>query len=147
MDDFAKQIRLLKILHMALVAGCSGYLVISVMVNRLSGPINDLGDYLPVIVLACTLSATALIFAGFFLFRKRMAGIKDLPLARRLEIYRAAMLIRAAMIEGAAFLCTTFFLLGGDMIFLLEAIAGIIILIMLVPSEFKVASDIYHEIQ
>lgn len=146
MDDFTRQVRVLKILHMALVAGCAGYLVISVMVNRLSGPLNEFKENTPVFMIVCTMISAVSVFSGIFLFKKRLTGIQNRPLSERIILYRTAMMIRAAMIEGAAFLCTTFFLLSGDMLFLLEAIACIIILIMLVPSEYKVASDIQHEI-
>ena len=118
-------IRVLKILHLALMAGQLLFIVImfsSVYFQRINTftLANISGEILIAMII---IAALAYLFANS-LFNKKLAIIREtnLDVPQKLENYRSANVIRWALIEAPVILCCIFFFVTGNYYILLIAV-------------------------
>ena len=123
-------IRVLKILHLALMAGQVLFILImfsSVYFQK----INDfkLESISMELLIASIILAALAYLGGKSLFNKKLAIIREsnFDVAKKLEDYRAANIIQWAMIEAPVILCCIFFFLTGNYYFMLIAVIMIIL--------------------
>jgi MFS family permease len=80
--------------------------------------------------------------AGSIIFKKRLNSSKNkTSLLEKLNDYRAALIIRYALLEGATFFSLVSYLMTGDQLFLYISILIIAMFIILKPSAEKVIND------
>ena len=83
------------------------------------------------------------VIAGSIIFKKKLNSSKSkTSLIEKLNDYRAALIIRYALLEGATFFSLVSYLMTGDQLFLYISILIIAIFIILKPSAEKVINDL-----
>ncbi len=139
----ANNFKALQILHGAMLAGMLLFSIVSVFIKttgRLQPVDAGVGKILQVIAL---LLAGASAGAGFFLFNRRMQSINDTANAKeRMNIYRAAAIIRWALIEAPVLFIIISFMLTGNYAFLGLAIVLMGIFASTAPLKNKIAQQL-----
>ena len=83
------------------------------------------------------------VIAGSIIFKKRLSLSKSkTSLLQKLNDYRAALIIRYALLEGATFFSLVSYLMTGDQLFLYISISIIAIFIIIKPSIQNVINDL-----
>ena len=83
------------------------------------------------------------VIAGSIIFKKRLnSSKKKTGLLEKLNDYRAALIIRYALLEGATFFSLVSYLMTGDSLFLYISILIIAIFIIIKPSTENVINDL-----
>ncbi len=91
--------------------------------------------YIPLLVLG-------LLVGAFFLGRNRIEAAREQrDLKEKLTAYRAALILRWAMIEGGVLLCGVFFFLSREMLLLAVAGVGLVALLLFIPSRGRTLAD------
>jgi hypothetical protein len=102
----------LRILHLALCAGCAFFLLVIVWVDSQQGPQGDTELSRPMSVMGY--AALGLVPIALLLFRKRVARIPGTITADPLHDLRAALILHWALIEAACFFNGIVFMLSGS---------------------------------
>lgn len=136
MQQKGNEFKALQILHMAMLTGMTIFAVISVFLviqGMVKVNVAAFEKPLQVVALLASVGGTA---AGFALFNKRLKSIQVMDTAQnRLGAYRAAAILRWALIEGPILLSIIFFLLTGNYAFLALAIALILVFVVVRPAK------------
>jgi hypothetical protein len=129
MDNF----RVLKILHLALVAGLTMLLLIALVLHFVNRN-HDESLEIPLQVIAIILSVGGLFF-GFNQFKKKVAEARNStePAEKRLELYRAACIIWWALLEGPGLFATISFILTGNYAFFALGLFHVVVLAIFMP--------------
>ncbi len=128
--------RTLQIIYYALIAGQVFFGLVSVIINQMnnlnSGLVN-LKDIFLFIVPFITISGFLI---GRILFKKNMKTASSRAgLIEKMADYRAACIVKYALLEGPSFLAIIFFLVTGDLLF--SGMTGLIIAIFLTMKPTK----------
>lgn len=143
-----QDLRSLKIIYSALMLGVSFFLIIVVFLNQQVGPFTDNDPFFEQVLLGVSnLMAFSSIPLGLFLFKKRTAGIAKLSLPQKLDSYRSAMIVRAAVMEGSAFFFVICYALTGISIFLIEILAILALMVYFFPGSNRLAEELKHDIR
>ena len=87
--------------------------------------------------------AIVCVFAAFMVFKQKLAAIREKSdIIAKIAEYRAALIIRWALLEGPAFFGIVSYLLTGNIILLSVAVAIIAIFILLIPSRARLEVDL-----
>jgi hypothetical protein len=135
-------LKTLRILCVAMLAGLCFLLLISILLVSMG--IMPGGSIVPTQICLIVLAVLLLGSIGggyYYLYNKRLQSIPDeTDVNTRLNLYRAAFLLRCACIEGPGFLSVMFFMLTGNYIF--AGIAGLLILLLIsnYPKRDKIAT-------
>ncbi|HSC39950.1 MAG TPA: hypothetical protein VLD19_18835 [Chitinophagaceae bacterium] len=135
MQQKGNEFKALQILHMAMLTGMALFAVVAVfLVTKGLIPANKaLEKPLQVVALLVSVGSTA---AGFALFNKRIKSIQPTDtVASRITIYRAAAILRWALIEFPVLLSIISFILTGNYAFLALAIALILVFVVVRPAK------------
>jgi len=80
---------------------------------------------------------------GRFLSQKKMSEITDsMSLVEKLNIHKAALILRFATLEGPALICIIFYMIEGRMEFVIMAIALIAMMILSIPNTNRVIQQL-----
>lgn len=150
-ENLKAEIRSIKIVHIALIAGVAFFILITLFMNKFVGPFigeNDIDlDKRSLILLVFNILSIGSIVAGIMVFKKKANTISEnQPLSEKLIVFREAMIVRAATIEVPAFLFTVGYMLFGCPTFLFEAVVSSLLLLYFYPSTFRIAREIKHDI-
>lgn len=145
MQQSNSAIKALSILFFALLMGQLIFAVLGYYIN-VSGTmiIPDLAENGKVIAIGVAAIALVLVTLSTTLYKKKIAAIKEgaQTVSEKLNAYRAANIIRWAMLEAPVLLSIVAFMLTGNKN-LLILIAGILILFITTrPSAARVASEL-----
>lgn len=141
----ASNIKALSILHFSLLTGQLVFAAIAYYL-RFSGtmPTVDFGTDPTFIVIGIAAIGAVLTVLAFTMYNKKIAALRDnsLPAAEKMNAYRAASLIRWAMLEAPVLLAIIAFMLTGN--YNLLIIMGIILALFIVtrPTIAKAAADL-----
>lgn len=133
-------VKALNIIHKGLVAGQLMFAAIAAYLLY-SGAVIPAATELDKTLQIATLAITAAgIFAGFAIFKKKSARIRDMQggAKEKFEQYRSACIIQWALMEGPAIFCIICFFLTGNYAFLALVAFIIILFTMTGPSKFKI---------
>jgi uncharacterized membrane protein len=133
----------LMIIFVALISGQVMFGLVAFFLNLASDfsqGFQDLGRIL--LILVCVFTAGAYL-GGRMLFKKRMDAAKKMDsLTDKMTEYRAAVIVRFALLEGPSFFAIVEFSLTGDLVFLIIAGFIIAIFITLAPSRKNAVRDL-----
>jgi hypothetical protein len=136
-------IRSIQILAFSLIAGCLFFGGITLYLIYSNGPLggNDAFNTQIMLIIgnAVMISSVA---GGIFIFNNKLSDIESKPNEEKINIYRQAMIIRATMMEGPAFLFTVLFLLSGYRVYLGEALAMILLMVFFFPTPTRIANEL-----
>jgi hypothetical protein len=132
----------LTVLHFALTTGITLFIVLAyflegAMAQGNSETLASIFEYMvPALAFIC-------IAAGNVVYKKRMNDIKTKnSLAEKLNDYRAAFILRDALLEGAALFAVIAYMLCGEWILLGVAILLLLIFIFIKPTKDKLIKDL-----
>lgn len=134
----------LRIIYFALAMGIAFFMMVTLFLNRLSGPFaeNDItsSQRVPFIaVLVVLTGATFMVFKA--IYPKKRTAIEVLPtLDKKLAAWRELCILQGALIEAPSFFALVLFLLLGIYTLLIWPIAGIILFWMNQPTREKLIS-------
>jgi len=141
----ATNIKALSILHFSLLTGQAVFACIAYYV-RYSGtmPTIDFGTNQQFIVIGIAAFAAVMAILAFSLYKKKVTELREsaIPVPGKLTAYRAAALIRWAMLEAPVLLAIVIFMLTGNYILLIVAGAVLLLFITTRPTAAKVAAEL-----
>lgn len=141
--NFKQYFNILRILHLALLAGVIGF---GTVVHFVLLPMPDFEPEGFNSSLYVNLSAGYLVFAislGYWLFGQQMKTAKAATdLGDKLNAYRSSSIIRWALLEGAALMSLVFYLLSGNVILLAIAGVALLVLLLLHPNAMRLKVDL-----
>lgn len=138
-QNFAQYLKALQILYFALLAGSFIFIIVFYFLpqdkeNLL--PQDGLAIRIPILVFILLASA-------FFLGRNRIEAARNQnTLQEKMVAYRAAVIIRWALLEGSVLLASVFFFLSRNLLLLTVALIGWAVLAIFYPSRDRIITDL-----
>jgi hypothetical protein len=143
MEPQPSDLKAIRILFFALLIGQVLFaLIVTVMIE--TGILGS-GDHelTPFLVVAIIVIAAGAIPASFFLFRKRLAVINpEEELGKKIELYRAALILRMALCEVPVLFAIIVYFLTHDRSFLWMTIILIANFLYIYPSNEKIVNQL-----
>lgn len=143
MEPQPSDLKAIRILFFALLIGQVLFaLIVTVMIE--TGILGS-GDHelTPFLVVAIIVIAAGAIPASFFLFRKRLAVINpEEELGKKIELYRAALILRMALCEVPVLFAIIVYFLTHDRSFLWMIIILIANFLFIYPSNVKIINQL-----
>ncbi|RYD74008.1 MAG: hypothetical protein EOP53_19100, partial [Sphingobacteriales bacterium] len=137
-------IKALSILHFSLLIGQIVFAAIAYYLHS-SGTmaVIELGEDEKYVLLGVAALGLLLVGLALSVYKKKIATIKDTaqPVKEKMMAYRAASLIRWAMLEAPVLVAIIAFLLTGNYNFLIIAGAILLLFLSTKPSASKVAAE------
>jgi hypothetical protein len=142
-DSSASFITPLKIIHTALMLGVFFFLVISEVLILTGGAFIENDTRFEQIFLAiAAVTAVAAIGGGISFVRKKLEGLQQLMAKEeRMAQYRSLLIIRAALMEGPAFLFVVGNLLFGKVTFIICAAVCLAAMAAYFPTKTRVENE------
>jgi hypothetical protein len=135
--------RALQIIFYALIAGQVSFALVSVFLNQMSDFSSGTEDLRKIFLIIVPVFVIGGYLGSRFLFKNNLKTARSREsLTEKMNDYRAACVVRYALLEGPSFLAIITFLLTGDYVFL--GITGFIIAIFLtiIPSQDKAVFEL-----
>jgi hypothetical protein len=134
--------RSIKIIHFGLVTGVVFFIIVVLLV-QFKG-FGTFSEDIKVILLVVTSVFTFFgVFAGQFAYKKKIEeGKSKSRLIEKLDIYRSALIIKLALIEGPSFFAVVSYLLTGCYIFPGIALLLIVVFLMYRPTPDNFIMDL-----
>lgn len=133
-----------QIVYSALLIGPLLFLIITIILNQQSGAfITGDEQFLNTMLAISIVFSFAAISAGVFIFKSRMKALQqNNDILEEIIQYREAMIVRAALFEAAAFFAIVGLLLFGHYIFIVIALACLVILALHFPTKQRIAEEL-----
>jgi ascorbate-specific PTS system EIIC-type component UlaA len=144
----SSDIKALRIVYIALMLGVVVFLLIAFAFTLRIGSlgIND-PVFEQVLLVVSTIMALVSIPSGIIIFKKRTENIQNLNLPEKLSIFRSAMVLRAATMEGAGFFFIICVINTGSKVSMIEAIVVLAIMLLYFPTNTRLASEMKHDLE
>jgi F0F1-type ATP synthase membrane subunit c/vacuolar-type H+-ATPase subunit K len=137
----------LAILHAALISGQVIFGLVALFMNsNQNGASQELADISKTFQFVVPIAVIGGLFSSEIFFRARLKAIlQKADLKEKLIDYRAASIVKFALLEGPALFALVVYLVTGNPFFL--GVAGFVILLFLFnrPTKFRVANDLQLE--
>ena len=133
-------LRTMRIIFFALLAGQIIFIAVAFFTVTNNPPQSQSDDIFNILVPVIIGSG---LFISSLLFKQLLAKIKnDDSFDKKLEVYRSALIMRYALLEGPSIFSTAIYLISGNIIFL--AFSGVMILafILNMPTRNKAIQDL-----
>ena len=148
--DLKQDVKSIKIVYTALIIGIVTFIAVTVYINviegGLFGEITEDSFSTTFLTIINVLSVIS-IYLGIFIFNKKTKDMKSLDYTNKILTYRSSMIIRAATIEGSAFLFIIGYLLFASIVFLAEAFVILFILIYFFPGNNRLSDEMKIELR
>lgn len=131
-----KEIQSIRIFAAAIIAGIVLFGGIAIFLNKI-GHVPMVPGLDPVIGYAGIIIAAACISISFLLFRKRSEAVDAAGKIEKINLYRSAVIIQYALLDGPAIFNVVAYLLSGNKESLIIAACCIIVMLTQFPSEEK----------
>ncbi len=137
-------LRALMIVYVALIMGQVMFMAVSIYLNvtagSLAGPDESFASVMNIVAIFFSLGG---ILGGYFSFRKSLekASVKE-NLNEKLQSYRAALIVRSALLEGPSFFGIVGYLLLGDYLLLIHPFVIIGIFFLWWPSKNRLQTEL-----
>lgn len=138
-ETYYSMVRATKLLPAVMIGGLGMMTSVLLILRMDEAPITPLGDF---VVIGVALLAAVLTVLSSFLFRKQIGETVGKNLAEKLVIYRTAITVRFALMEGPGLLAAVLYFISGNYLFLV--ITGAMFLFMLLsrPTEELIAKQL-----
>jgi hypothetical protein len=144
----SSDIRAIRIVYIALLLGVAIFLLIAFVLTL---KISSLGIKDPffeqVLLIVSTLMAMVIIPSGMIIFKNQTANIQDMNLAEKISVFRSAMIVRAATMEGPGFFFVVCVVLTGSKISMIEALVVLAVMFLYFPTNTRLADEMKHDLQ
>jgi hypothetical protein len=127
--------KLLKTIHMALLAGMIIFAIVSLILDQQGYTAGLDGSFERTFQVVCVLVSLSCLLIGFNLFKRKIMAARSstAPGETKMVLYRTACIVWWAMIEGPGILATMGYLLTGNFAFMALAIFHVVILGVFMP--------------
>jgi hypothetical protein len=138
-------LRSLRIVYFALAMGIVFFMLVTLLLNRMSGPFAQenitASDRTPFLIVLIVITGSIFI-AYKVIFPKKQDAIKALPtLDKKLLAWRELCVLQGALIEAPAFFALVLFLLLGIYTLLVWPLAGLLLFWITQPTRDKLISE------
>ncbi|TDO05029.1 hypothetical protein [Sunxiuqinia elliptica] len=142
-----QELKSLRTIYGALIVGVVLFALIAIALTLKGGVKQEDPGFAQILLIVATLTALVNIPMGLSLFKRRTATISDEPLKNKIEIYRSAMIIRTAILEGNGFFFIVCYILTGATVFLIELLAIIVLMIYFFPTSSRLSKEMQHDLR
>ena len=145
-EQLKKEVKMFQIIYAALIAFVFMFIFISLFLNiseAESVTENDAG-FADILLIAALVFSIPSIIGGIYIFRKKTEQIELKDIGEKISIYRTAMIIRAATIEGPCFFFAVVYFTTASVLGLLGAVIGLMILIWFFPTLGRLSNELKH---
>jgi hypothetical protein len=144
----SSDLRAIRIVYIALLLGVAIFLLIAFVLTLKirSFGIND-PFFEQVLLIVSTLMAIVSIPSGMIIFKNQTANIQDVNLAEKISVFRSAMIVRAATMEGPGFFFVVCVVLTGSTISMIEALVVLAVMFLYFPTNTRLADEMKHDLQ
>lgn len=148
--NLKQDLRSIRIVHAGLLLGIFFFLIITAYLNHsLGGGFledgDEPGEFSIMLLIVFNVLFIGSVTGGLIVFGKKIKNIEKLELSEKLKKFREASLVRAATIEGAAFMFIVGFMITGVFIFFYEALVVLLLLLFYFPTNNRIAKEIKHD--
>jgi hypothetical protein len=141
--SFSDTIKGFRVIYTALLVGITIFVFVAfINVYFLEMADTPGSPYSNILLIVINIMAVIAILAGNMVFRKKLAMVEEFDIPQRLILFRIAMIMRAACYEGPAFLFIVGYMLTGILYFLAEAVVVLFLMILLFPTNQRIADSI-----
>lgn len=121
-----------QIICSALIIGQLFFLAIAVYLVVQTGGGLGVSDFKDIFIYVIPIFTISSIGASYFVFRSKLNKLKEIQsLEQKIVEYRAAQIIRWALLEGPSFFAIIAYILTGDILF---AVVSIVIILFFIPT-------------
>lgn len=141
-QNFKQYFSILRLLHLSMMAAV---IIFGLITHFVLIPVQDFkpNDYAALFINIAAVYLAIAVALSYWLFGLRVQAAKQQnSLSDKLNTYRAATIIRFALIEGALLLTVVFYLLTGNLVLLGIAGVGLVVLALLHPNPVKLKVDL-----
>jgi len=132
----------LRIIHAALVIGPLVFAAIAFFINS-NGGISDQSEFPALMLYGIIGFSLLMIFQSMFMYKMFLRKIpKDAPLAKKIDEFGKASIVRFALVEGGALLSIVFYLITGVWYLLVAALVLIVFQLLNRPTFDSASMDL-----
>lgn len=144
----SSDLRAIRIIYTALMLSIVFFLLIAFVLTLKTGPFIGSDPFFEqILLIVSTLMAIVSVPSGMIIFKNQIATIYDQNLAEKFSVFRSAMIIRAATMEGAGFFFVICVILTGSKISMIEALVVLAVMFLYFPTNTRLAEEIKHDLQ
>jgi len=144
----SSDIKAIRIVYIALMLGVAFFLLIAFILTLKTGPLGGNDPFFEqVLLIVSTLMAMVSIPSGMIIFKNQTANIHDMNLAEKISVFRSAMIVRAATMEGPGFFFVVCVVLTGSKISMIEALVVLAVMFLYFPTNTRLADEMKHDLQ
>lgn len=144
----SSDIRAIRIVYIALMLGIAFFLLIAFTLTLKTGPLGGNDPFFEqVLLMVSTLMAMVSIPSGIIIFKNQTANIHDMNIAGKISVFRSAMIVRAATMEGPGFFFVVCVVLTGSKISMIEALVVLAVMFLYFPTNTRLADEMKHDLQ
>jgi hypothetical protein len=137
--NFKELYNSIKILPLVLIGGLCMISGILIFLKQGDEMTEGYSEYF--VILIALVAAAGFVF-GSFIFRKRIADSMGKTMIEKLVIYRQAMIVRFALLEGPGLISTILFFLTGNYLYMVITGAMVLFMIMNRPNDDMIATHL-----
>jgi hypothetical protein len=143
MEPQPNDIKAIRVLYLALLAGQLLFAILVAVLVETGVLSNGVQSVTSIFQVAVLVIAATTVPASFFLFRKRLSDISsEEPLDKKLEKYRAALILRMALCEMPALFAIIAYFLTHNRSFLWMTILLIINFLFIYPTNSRIIDQL-----
>lgn len=143
MEAQPNDLKAIRILYLAMLAGLVLFAIIVTVMVETDMLSNGIHSMTPILQVAVILLAVVTIPASFILFRKRLSDIDpEEELGKKLEKYRAALILRMALCNVPAFFAIIAYFITNNRSFLWMIILLISNFLLIYPAKDKIINQL-----
>ncbi|MCF8368882.1 MAG: hypothetical protein K9G76_07545 [Bacteroidales bacterium] len=147
-QELNQQLKAIKIVYTALMLGVLFFALVSIYLNQMIGPfsIEKTQSFVQTLQLVGIIISLPSLIMAIVVSKKRMQNIADMVIVKKIETYRSAMIIRAALIEAPCFIFIVFFLLVGGFEMLIIPGLGLLLFLFFYPTNSRISGEIGEDL-
>lgn len=136
--SFHNQMRALKIIFYALLAGQVIFFLVAFIIKDVFSPNQEMTKVFDYMVPVFLFGG---IFLSRYLYRMMISKSRDLPLPNKMMNYRTAVVISLAVLEAANMIAITAFMITGEYLYAAASVILFLLFMLSAPGEDKLRTD------
>lgn len=135
--------RSLSIINLALTLGQVFFIIITIGLVELGSLDLEMRELVSILALFILFAGGLSVLASYFVFKSKLKKIKQqADLSQKMFDYRAALIMKYALLEGPSFAAIVFCMLTGFYWFLAFSAVIVVVFILIKPSAHKAEIDL-----
>lgn len=143
MNPLQENLRTIRVLYSTILGGSLFFILISLFIVASIGPLAPIDKPTLTILLAvANVVGLSGVYGGIMVFRSRLKDIRNADNLKKLDLYKSAMIIRAALLESTTFFFVVIYLLSGHYLAIAESTLFIALMGFYFPTVLRVSQEI-----